>query len=485
MSKSWCNEELETNRLGDQRLDKRLSALLEALAAQPNASLPQALGARAELQAAYRFFNNDKVTPLKILRPHVEATAKRCAAQKVVFVAQDTTELDLTHPQMRVQGAGPLDGSSRCGAFLHASEAFTEEGTPLGAVAAKIWARETPDPAKPALSSAEKGKKRRALPVEEKESMRWIEGARAAQALAKACPETLCVSLCDSEGDFYDLLAEPRAVENFHWIVRACQERAVLDTDGRACGAPRDLLLKQPVLATHEIVVRGREPLVSCETRPRRMARTSRRAVLEVRACPVTLKAPAGRAGHGGGLAVQAVMAREAAPAEGEEPVEWILLTTLPASTAEEALRVLRGYTVRWSIEVWFRVLKSGCRVEARRFESLARLVSCVAVYMIVAWRTLLACRLGRDCPDMDCTVLFEDSEWQCVWTVTHRGAALPAKVPRLSEMVEWVARLGGYVSRGAGKSPPGVETVWKGLQRMHDLSLGWVAAGGSGRAHA
>ena len=478
MAKIWCEEELETSQFGDQRLKGRFQAILEAASAQPNNSLPQAMGARAELEAAYRFFDNEKVTPEKILQPHAQATVKRCKNQPVVLVAQDTSELDFTRPHQHIPGAGPLDGSSRAGAFLHSNQAFTEDGTPLGAIATKIWARKTPDSEQPAPTRAEKDKRRRALPVEQKESLRWLEGFRHTRALAQACPETLCVNLCDSEGDFYELLAEPRETERFHWIVRACQERAALDENGQSCGAPRDLLQARAVLATFEVAVRGREPLVPCETRPRRTARSSRRALMEVRACPMTLKAPAGRACAVGRVAVHAVMARETNPPPGEAPVEWILLTTLPVSTVDEAVRVIRYYTVRWMIEVFFRVLKTGCRVEERRFETLARLVSCAALYMIAAWRTLLACRLGRGCPEMDCGVLFEASEWRSVWAVTHRGEPVPSQAPPLSEMIQCVAVLGGYIPRGPHGLPPGVETVWKGLQRMRDLALGWETYG-------
>ena len=195
MSDGWHKEELETADLGDQRLNERFEDILEAFAAQPQASIPAALGGQAELEAAYRFCDNEKVTPQKILQPHRHATTKRCQQQKVVLCVQDTTELDLTRPQQQVVGAGPLDGANRRGALLHLNEAFTEDGTPLGIVDAEIRAREVPDSDTPKLTPTEKRKKRRVLPIEEKESGRWINGIRATQKLAGNCPGTLCVSL--------------------------------------------------------------------------------------------------------------------------------------------------------------------------------------------------------------------------------------------------------------------------------------------------
>jgi len=129
-------------------------------------------------------------------------------------------------------------------------------------------------------------------------------------------------------------------------------------------------------------------------------------------------------------------------------------------------------------IEVYFRTLKSGCRIEERRFETLDRMLVCTAIYMIVAWRTLYVCRLSRSCPDMDCEWVFDSSEWQSVWSVTHPGTSLPSKPPPLSEMVRLIARLGGYVDRPHRSDPPGVETVWKGMQRMRDLAWGWETFG-------
>jgi len=478
MSEAWWKEEVETAALGDKRLNERFEELLEAFAARPNASIPAALKGRDEIEAAYRFCDNEKVTPKKILEPHSHATAKRCRQQKIVLCAQDTTELDFTRPQQQVVGAGPLDGSNRRGALLHVNEAFTEDGTPLGAVSAEIWAREESAPAQPRLSRDEKRKKRLTLPIEEKESVRWLEGIRATQQLAAKCSETLCVSLSDSEGDIYELFAELRTTDNFHWIVRAGQERKVLDEQGDSLGVIRDPLLEQPVLFTNEITVRGREQLVSCQKSPRRMTRVGRRATVEIRACPVTIKAPMNRKHAVRSVTVHAVLVREVEPPQGEVPIEWILLTTLPIATVGEVATVIRYYTVRWMIEIYFRTLKSGCRIEERRFETLERMLTCVAIYMIVAWRTLYVCRLGRSCPDMPCDLVFEPAEWQSVWSVTHQGEPLPPKPPPLSEMIRWIARLGGYVDRPNRPDPPGVETVWKGLQRMRDLAWGWETFG-------
>src|SRR5207302_1718344 len=134
-------------------------------------------------------------------------------------------------------------------------------------------------------------------------------------------------------------------------------------------------------------------------------------------------------------VTVNVVLVREIDPPTDDEPVEWLLLTTLPIETVEQVREIVQYYTVRFLIEVFFRVLKSGCRVEARRFEHLDRLLPCLAIYLIAAWRTLMLCRLGRSCPDLNCEAVFEPSEWKAVWKVTHKGA-LPKDPPRLETML-------------------------------------------------
>jgi len=156
-------------------------------------------------------------------------------------------------------------------------------------------------------------------------------------------------------------------------------------------------------------------------------------------------------------------------------------VTSLPVDEIEHVRQVIQYYCVRWMIEVFFRVLKSGCRVEERRFEHIDRLLSCLAVYLIVAWRTLYVCRVGRGCPDISCEAVFEPAEWKSVWNVIHRTTP-PSVPPRLGEMVRLVAQLGGYVNR-KHCDPPGPQTIWLGLQRMHDFALSWQLFGPDARA--
>ncbi len=175
-------------------------------------------------------------------------------------------------------------------------------------------------------------------------------------------------------------------------------------------------------------------------------------------------------------VAVNVVLVSEINPPSGDEPVEWLLVTSLPIDDVAQVPLIIQYYTVRWMIEVLFRVLKSGCRVEERLFEHLDRLLNCLAVYLIVAWRTLYVCRLGRSCPELNCEAIFEPAEWKSVWKVVLRKDP-PPEPPPLDVFIRLVAQLGGYVNRKRA-GPPGPQTVWLGLQRMHDIANCWLLFG-------
>ena len=468
----WAQEEMATADFGDERLDDRVVTVLSALGSRPNVSIPAACGGRAEMQAAYRFFDNDKVTFAKVLGPHRERTRERVAAQAVALLVQDTTEIDLTRPEQQVEGVGDLDGARR-GFLLHAVQGFTPEGVPLGTAWAEVINRTG---GVSHASPAQKRARNKALPIEEKESLRWLTGLRQARALAQQTPRTQCICIADSEGDIYELFAEPRGERPVQWLIRACQERAV---EGQPGQHVRDQVLSTPLLYEVELLVRGRQAKTAVEDRGRRQNRVTRQGKVEVRAAALTLRPP-WRPDRGlPPVAVNVVLVREPAPPPGEPPVEWLLLTTLPIDAPEQVRAIVAYYCVRWNIEVWFRTLKSGCRIERRRFEQVDRVLSCLGICLIVAWRTLFVCRMGRACPDLDCEAIFEPSEWKAVWVAVHRKKP-PRKAPRLAEMVHLIAALGGYVERP--NNEPGAQTLWIGLQRTCDLAWAWDTFGPAGK---
>lgn len=482
MAASWVLEELKGADLEDNRLNARLAEVVDMLGQRPDKSIPTAVdGGHAETTAAYRFFDNSKSSFEKILAPHIETSWERVAQQPRVILAQDTTELDLTRPEQQVNGAGLLDGNARYGEFLHPLMGFTPDGTPLGTLYAELWTRS--DQGEPEDSEQPNHKE---IPIEDKESVRWLDAQREAQHIARQMPETQFVSVADSEADIFEVLElKHEAPDNFCWVIRACQNRALVGpkTDDQGEDLPLQLyerVEQESVRFVQPISVRGREPKVNCETRSRRQPQQARETEVEVRAAKIIFRAPwrhDRRLTHTG---MNAVLVSERNPPSGDTPVEWMLLTNLPIDSDEAVRSVIQSYCVRWMIEVYFRTLKSGCQVEKLRFEELERFESCLAVYLIIAWRTLYTVRLGRDFPDLDCEAIFDSDEWKAVYRVV-KNEDPPSTPPTLQEMVRLVAQLGGYINRPR-VDEPGPQTVALGMQRLHDITRCWRLFGPDAR---
>jgi hypothetical protein len=488
MLSEWTVDEMKTVDLHDKRLNDRLTSLLSMLGHRPTLSIPTALdGGHNEVTAAYRFFDNSNVGFESILDPHIDATYQRVAEQDTVIVAQDTTEIDLTKPNQKVQGAGPLDDGSRSGEFLHPLIAFTKDGTPLGTLSAEIWTRPPTVPQKK-TPTKKKEKQRKHTPIEEKESLRWLETHKHAQEIAEEIPDTRFIAVADSEADIFEVIeTTEQSPDNFGWIIRSCQNRGLVLAKGANSVQDedvqtllRDHAAQQPVLFTQPITVRGREAKVSCETRGRRQPRESRECEVEVRAATVTIRAPWRHDRKLQNTQVNAVLVSEIDPPKDDVPVEWILITSLPVDTIEEVREVIQSYCIRWMIEVYFRTLKS-CKIEDLRFEHIDRFERCLAVHMIIAWRTLFVVRLGREFPELDCEAIFEADEWRSVYVFLNQEPP-PESPPPLQEMVRLVARLGGYINR-VREDEPGPQTVCQGMQRMHDITRCWRMFGPGARS--
>lgn len=474
MIAQWIKDEVMGVDLKDKRLNSRFANVLDRLAGQPNASIPASCNGNAEMVAAYRFVENDKFDFEDLLQPHIDATYRRIAEHPVVLFPQDTTEIDCTRPNKQVAGVGPLDGNSRLGILLHPLMAFTPDGTPLGTIYAETWSR---DDEPPPLKS-ERENIRKHTPYEEKESFRWLAAYRELNAQAEHYPNTKFVCIADSEADIYELFEAARAESGrVELLVRACQNRALRkEGDAESAVYLRERVLAEDVLFTDTIDVRGRSPKIKSDRRRRRQARNSRSANVEVRAARVTLRPPWRDDKILKPVAMNVVLITEVDPPKGETPIEWILLTTLSIDGVQQVKTIVRYYHVRWLIEIYFKTLKSGCRIEQRRFETVERIYRCLAIYMIIAWRTLYVCRLGREVPEMSCEALFDESEWKSVYHVVRQEPP-PSKPPPLKIMIRLIAQLGGYASIST-KDNPGPITICRGLERTHDIATCWLTFG-------
>lgn len=448
--------------LGDKRLNKRSQRIIEALSVNPEASCNSACEGWGDTLAAYRLFDHSSIEPEKILQPHVEATKRRMQQHPVVVIAQDTTELDYSkHPPT---DARCLNTESRWGLYDHTHLAVTPEGLSLGVVGAEYFDRDA--------ASLGKTKERSKLPIEEKESMRWLTGYRLACELARDCPETRVVSVADREADLYDIFVEaekqareqPRSAD---FVIRAKLKRSLPQRD-LAAGAHaykkvRDEVSRSELRATQTINL------------PRTPKRDARQATLEIRAIPVTVKPPHERSSLPK-VSYNVVLVEEVGGPEDGTDVSWLLTTSLPIDTLAEIQLVLTDYVARWTIEVYFRVFKTGCKVEEIQLETLARLKNCLAFYKIIAWRIMYLTHLNRDRPSLPCDVVFDDCEWMSVWRVVT-GKELPQTPPTLGEFMALLTQLGGYNNRKT-EAPPGPQPIWVGIRRMVDFATAWMSFG-------
>lgn len=440
----WAEEEFGTVRFYDERLKHRLYTIAQDFYSCPEANIPEACGSKARTMGAYRFFQNPKVTMDVVLSAHSEATIDRIKQHRVVLAPQDTTTLNYsTHPM--TEGLGPVNNTDdkAVGLLLHDTLAFTEHGTPLGVLDAQCWARDPED----------KGKRyrRKDLPIEQKESMKWLHSFQKVAEIQKLCPETMLISIGDRESDVYELFMEAsKDADGPKLLVRAEKTRS-RKVDQQFLW---DVMAKQDVAGCLKIHV------------PRSGSRKARDTWIDVRFAEVKLTPPK-RYPSDGPVEVWAVYVTEQVfEQEVKSPIEWMLLTTVETKSFEDAQKRVEWYSGRWGIEVYHRTLKSGCRIKDRQLGTADRLETCLGVDMVVAWRIYHLTMLGREVPEMPCTVFFKDVEWKALYCYVNKTPVAPENPPSLAEAIYMVGGIGGHLGRKSDGFP-GTQTLWRGLQRL------------------
>ncbi len=444
----WAEQELNTANLGDRRLEQRAQQLLSRLGDKPTISIPAACNGWDETKAAYRLLDNGRVTPEKLLEPHRECTLARVEGEKTVLCIEDTSELDYTK-KGDIDGLGPLNYEERQGLYLHPMVAVTPDRLCHGVLDCSTIIRDE------GSLGADKDKQRS---IEEKESFRWLEGYRAVCELSKERPETKWVYGADREADIYEIYAEhslrkDEGETSGGFVVRSQHDRLLVGG-----GKLWETVENSPVLG--EIAF----------DMPGNASRDAREIEQTIHAAKVLLKAPHRPDGKLPDVEVTAILAREKRAPRGEEPIEWLLLTDQAVETFEQAQEVLQWYLCRWQIEIFFKILKSGCKVEELQLERVTRLEPALAFYMIIAWRVLYLTMLGRACPELPCDVVFGEEEWKAAYIVSKKQPP-PEEPPTLDFMIRIVAGFGGFLNR-KHDGFPGPKTIWIGLQRCRDFAL-------------
>jgi len=421
--------------------------------ANPTANIPQACGSAMAAKAAYRFLDNEKVDWEAILKAHYQKTEERVQNEPLVLVAQDTTMLNYSgHPQ--TQGLGPIgtDSEKVRGLIVHDTMSFTPKGTPLGLLDVQCWAR----------AKIGSRHQRHEKPIEDKESWKWIQSYRRVSAVQNRCRKSRIVLMADRESDIHELFAEQASTRHgADLLIRAERSRNRKAEDPHSnCDFLWPLLQRQDPIGTRELLV------------PPGANRPARQAVLQVRTLPVQLRAPA-RKTHLPNVQVWAVLASEINAPEDVDALEWMLLSTVAVNNTAEAYERLEWYARRWGIEIYHRILKSGCRIEARQLENATRLRNCLAIDMIIAWRIHHLTFLGQETPEVPCTVYFSESEWKALCTFVNKTRTPPATPPSLNEAVRLLGKLGGHLGRN-GDGHPGSEVLWRGMARLTDIEMAY-----------
>ncbi|MFQ5343785.1 MAG: IS4 family transposase, partial [Anaerolineae bacterium] len=450
----WAENEFGGAPLGDTRRSRRLVDSARHLGEEPmRAFTAVAKEDWPAVKGYYRLIDQpaDAFTPEDVLRPHRERTLRRMQAQSTVLCIADGTDVNFTtHPQttgLGVIGRNQTGAQSR-GLHLHSTLAVTADGLPLGVLRACF---EAPEPQE---KSAE------AKSAEEKKSYRWIDGFRDCATLAEALPKTRVISVCDREADFYELFAEQQRTPNVALVVRARHDRRLPDDQGK---------LFEAVRATGScgkiaLDVRRQSARAKSSKRQARMGRQARTAQLELRYRHVELLQDPRHPDQSEKLPVTIVHALERTPPTGEKPIEWFVLTTLPVDSAAQAAEILHFYHLRWRIEDWHRVLKSGCQIDELGHRSAERLERAIAIRMVIAWRVMLMTLLGRDVPELPAEILFSDIELRVIGDYAQsRGRERPTQ---LGAAAREVAILGGYLNRN-NDPPPGHQLMWHGYATL------------------
>ena len=457
-SDAWFDRELAGCSFADERLSKRLRKLVAQIGSAMGQSIPLVCQDWANTKAAYRFLSNDRVSESDILAGHFQSTRDRTVATDgVVLVLHDTTEFTYQRESSDAIGitksinsgrdkAGRLRSHTVCGILMHSSLAVTIEGLPLGLAAVKFWTR------KKFKGTAALNKKINLtrIPIEKKESIRWLENVH--QSTELLGDPARCVHIGDRESDIYELFCAAQEAGT-HFLIRTSVDRLAGDGDHTIA----DEMEKVAVKGLHRIDVRDNNG-------------DPDEAVLEIRYRKICVQPPIGKQKRYPALTLTVIHAQERGTPKNRKKIDWKLITDLPVGSRADAIEKLEWYALRWKIEVFHKILKSGCKAEESKLRTAQRLTNLVSVFCILSWRVFWMTMLNRSVPNALPTLALTVTE---IAVLDRLMSDKPqARRKTLSHYLTKIARLGGYLAR-ANDPPPGNTVMWRGLSRLTDIALG------------
>ena len=467
----WAQQEFGEVELGDKRLRDRLIRIAQDRWKKPDASYLEAAGGdRGAIKGYYYFVDGPRetLTPEAILATHRARTIERVMAHDMVLVVQDTSDLNFSK-RPHTTGLGPIGtnqtGAESLGLKLHSSLVLTTDGLPLGVLRSDCYAPER---------KGKEGQRSVGRPIEEKKSFRWIEGYRDCVEVARQVGTARILSVMDREADIFELFheAEPTR-KRVGLLVRANYNR-------RLEGSERKLFEELKACrnrAEIEVVIPRQRWKEAKHGKSEQEGIPGRESLLTVRFKEVSIQPTRSDLRSKGPVTLSAVYAREKDPPRGAKSIEWVLLTTEPVRTAKEAARIVELYTKRWRIEEWHRVLKTGCKVQEHQNETAERLQRVTAIDVVLAWRIQLLTLLGREIPDLPCTVFFDEWEVKVLEALEEEQGKRGRKPPfTLGVAILLVAKQGGYLARKSDP-PPGSKAIWKGIIHLFAMATGFRLA--------
>lgn len=454
---SWMEEESAACVFRDERLKKRFRLLLEQFWGSMGQTIPFACQDWASTKAAYRFFANAHVCEQDILGGHFQATSERFAgSQGPILILQDTTTFSYQRDQPERIGFIGKSGNlskplTQCGILMHSSLAVTTEGVPLGLAAIKFWTRSKFK----GCNALKKTINPTRVPIEEKESYRWLENLKQSTALF-GDPQR-CIHIGDRESDIYELFCTAADVGT-HFLVRTCVDRLAGDGGHTVAQEMDEVRLK----GLHRVQTSGEKG-------------NAVHAILEIRYRRIKVLPPIGKKSRYPALSLTVIHASERDNPPNRKRIEWKLITDLSVTSRREAIEKLDWYAMRWKIETFHKILKSGCKAEDSRLRTADRLANLVSVLCIISWRIFWLTMLNRSCPDAKPELALTDTEISMLDRMIKDTKRSRSARP-LSRYLEKIAQLGGYLAR-SNDPAPGNTVMWRGMRRLADMQLGFNLA--------
>ncbi len=456
------SDELSTAVFGDQRLSRRLGRIAAAAANAPEKSFPQIARSDAELEATYRFLGNEEVTADRILEPHFRATCTRIASVPAALVVHDTSTFTFGGEER--EDLGWVSNRS-VGFYGHFALALSADVAhrPLGVLGMSVISRSKK------WGEGEKKTEQQQHDNPDREFLRWGEMVDAVETKVGAGK---VIHVMDREADSYELLAAMMR-SGARFVVRMAYDRTL------APSWPADPRTLTTALAQAEVVLEREVPISArraagqtAKQRKIHPPRTARMAKLRFRAAALTLKRPIDQRDPNlpDSISVNVVQVYEVDPPQGEEPVEWRLVTNESVTTIDQVAAVVDHYRGRWTIEEFFKALKTGCAIETRQLESKRSMLNALAVFAPIAWQLLTLRSLARSASTAPATVALTPAQVHLLRA--HSVRVKLGKTPTVREAMFAIAGLGGHLRRNG---EPGWLTLARGFRELLVMEAGWL----------